>query len=187
MSLTINQEKFVQNYFKTGNATQSYLDAGYKVKNTKIAEAASSRLLSNVKVRDRLAQLQKVASEQFNLEAKDLIKRHLDIVDRDLNKSLRIENGRLKLIEGENIDINSLSGVSISNSESSSSGDKSDSISISHSWSIKVDSDKIKSLQELARLIGAYDSKGTDDSADRESNAGSILDTLRKFSSKGRP
>ncbi len=46
--LTIKQQKFADEYLKTGNATQSYLKV-YKCK-TKAAEASSSHLLRNPKI-----------------------------------------------------------------------------------------------------------------------------------------
>lgn len=50
------QKVFCDNYLANGlNATQAYLDAGYKVKNERAAQSASSRLLSNVMVRDYIA------------------------------------------------------------------------------------------------------------------------------------
>lgn len=38
-------------YVKTGNATQSYINAGYKVKSEKSANAAASQILRNIKVK----------------------------------------------------------------------------------------------------------------------------------------
>lgn len=44
-------------YAKSGNATQAYKDAGYKTKNDEIARAAASRLLTNVNVSARIAEI----------------------------------------------------------------------------------------------------------------------------------
>lgn len=49
--LTAKQRKFVAEYVKTGNATQSYLNAGYKVNSEKSANAAASQILRNIKVK----------------------------------------------------------------------------------------------------------------------------------------
>jgi len=43
------QAKFVDLWLMTANATQSYIDAGYQVKNDQVAAAAASRLLKKVK------------------------------------------------------------------------------------------------------------------------------------------
>ena len=56
--LTPNQKKFADEYIKTGNAKQSYINAGYKARGNR-AEASASRLLRNVKVRDYIRQRNK--------------------------------------------------------------------------------------------------------------------------------
>lgn len=53
-----NQKKFADEYIKTGNAKQSYINAGYKARGNR-AEASASRLLRNVKVRDYIRQRNK--------------------------------------------------------------------------------------------------------------------------------
>lgn len=57
MALSIKQEKFCLEYAKLGNARQAYINAGYKHSNDNVTDAAASRLLSNVKVKARLAEL----------------------------------------------------------------------------------------------------------------------------------
>jgi phage terminase small subunit len=49
MELNMKQKKFADNYIATGNATESYLKAGYRAEGNS-AEASASRLLSSVKV-----------------------------------------------------------------------------------------------------------------------------------------
>lgn len=49
--LTAKQRKFVAEYVRTGNATKSYLNAGYKVNSEKSASAAASQILRNIKVK----------------------------------------------------------------------------------------------------------------------------------------
>lgn len=58
MSLTDIQKKFIDNYIETGNATQSYIDAGYKARGNS-AEANASRLLRNVKAREYIEERNK--------------------------------------------------------------------------------------------------------------------------------
>lgn len=57
MGLSAQQEKFCIEYARTGNQMQAYLDAGYKCKSRASADASASRLLKNVKVQARLAEL----------------------------------------------------------------------------------------------------------------------------------
>ena len=53
----VRQEKFCRNFCKSGNQTEAYKAAGYKVKSDAAASSAASRLLSNVKVQQRIAEL----------------------------------------------------------------------------------------------------------------------------------
>jgi len=52
--LTSRQKKFIQEYIKTGNATQSVLAAGYNCKDTKSAGVVASRMLNNVRVKKEI-------------------------------------------------------------------------------------------------------------------------------------
>lgn len=51
MKLTAKQRLFADEYIKSGNATQSYIKAGYSVKSEKAAGVNSSRLLGNARVK----------------------------------------------------------------------------------------------------------------------------------------
>ena len=53
--LTAKQEAFVNYYIETGNATEAYKKAGYKVKSENAAAAAAARLLRNVKIKAAIA------------------------------------------------------------------------------------------------------------------------------------
>lgn len=55
--LNVRQEAFCWHYAKTGNATESYKQAGYTPKNDNAAAASASQLLNNPKVKERLAQI----------------------------------------------------------------------------------------------------------------------------------
>ncbi len=57
MALSVRQEKFCLEYAKLGNARQAYINAGYDCKEESTIDASASRLLSNVKVKLRLAEL----------------------------------------------------------------------------------------------------------------------------------
>ena len=57
MALSIKQEKFCLEYARLGNARQAYINAGYECKNENSIDASASRLLSDVKVQERLAEL----------------------------------------------------------------------------------------------------------------------------------
>ena len=57
--LNVKQEAFCLHYAKTGNATESYKVAGYNCKNDAVVAASAVRLLNQVKVKARLAELAK--------------------------------------------------------------------------------------------------------------------------------
>ena len=50
--LTVKQRKFADNYIKIGNATESYIKAGYSVTTRNVAEVEGHKLLRNPKVAD---------------------------------------------------------------------------------------------------------------------------------------
>ena len=45
------QRKFADNYIKNGNATEAYVNAGYKVRSNETARANASRMLTNANVK----------------------------------------------------------------------------------------------------------------------------------------
>lgn len=57
MALSVKQEKFCLEYAKLGNARQAYINAGYECEKEETIDASASRLLRNVKVQERLAEL----------------------------------------------------------------------------------------------------------------------------------
>ena len=68
------QRKFADNYIKSGNATEAYVNAGYKVRSNETARANASRLLTNANVKAyierRMKELEsaKLATAQETLE-----------------------------------------------------------------------------------------------------------------------
>lgn len=55
--LTVKQEAFCLHYAKTGNATESYKKAGYKITSDEVTGVNASRLLKNDKIQARLQEL----------------------------------------------------------------------------------------------------------------------------------
>lgn len=72
--LTIKQQRFADLYIETGNATQSYIDAGYKATKREVAEANARKLLGNYSVKkyieEKMEQLQQnsIASQEEVLQ-----------------------------------------------------------------------------------------------------------------------
>lgn len=71
MALNQKQEKFCLAYAKSGNARQSYLDAGYNCK-PETADASASQLLKNQKVKDRLAELREKAANDAIADIREI-------------------------------------------------------------------------------------------------------------------
>ncbi len=66
MALNVKQEAFCLHYAKTGNATEAYKEAGYKVKTERAVYANANRLLKNDKVQARLKELaDEIASDKI--------------------------------------------------------------------------------------------------------------------------
>ena len=62
--LNPKQEAFCLHYAKTGNATESYKQAGYVCKSDAVVAASAVRLLNQVKVKARLAELAEMAASE---------------------------------------------------------------------------------------------------------------------------
>jgi phage terminase small subunit len=90
--LSPKQEKFVQEYIKSGNATQSYLDAGY---GTKSPEVGASQLLRNIKVKERLEELKKVSTNKFIIDKEFLTEKYLEIHNLALDGNINVSKGAL--------------------------------------------------------------------------------------------
>jgi phage terminase small subunit len=87
-------ERFCHEYIKDCNATQSYLRAGYKC-SEECARKASSRLLTKVDIKNRVAELEKEVSTRNTVETDEIIggyKRLLDIC----GDTVEVEIGRGK-------------------------------------------------------------------------------------------
>ena len=128
--LNVKQEAFCLHYAKTGNATESYKKAGYNPKNDNAAGASARRLLLNVKIKDRLAEIiEEMASEKI-----------ADI--REIHEYLT------SVIRGETTeDVVVTEGCGDGISEATVVKVRTNNVA------------RIKAATELAKMKGAYDSK----------------------------
>lgn len=123
-------ENFCLNYAQTCNATQSYKDAGYKYKNDLNARVASSQLLTNPNIKRRLQELRAEADEQRQHKIASIAE-----MQEILSQMLRGE------VDEE---------VVVTESE----GD-----GFSHARKVKkqiTPADRIRAIDKLARMTGAY-------------------------------
>jgi phage terminase small subunit len=80
MNLSAKHKAFCDEYLSNGmNATQAYKSV-YKT-NDRVSEAASSRLLSNVKVKEYIQQEQNKTSEKLEITREFLIKEYLELIE----------------------------------------------------------------------------------------------------------
>jgi phage terminase small subunit len=80
LALTIKQEKFCIEYAKSGNARQAYKAAGYACKNDDVIDAAASRLLGQVKVKERLAELTEEVKDASIADIKEMQEKLTEII-----------------------------------------------------------------------------------------------------------
>ena len=80
MNLSVKHKAFCNEYLSNGmNATQAYKSV-YKT-NDKVSEAAASRLLSNVKVKEYIQQEQNKTSQKLEITREFLIKEYLELIE----------------------------------------------------------------------------------------------------------
>ena len=92
--MTERQEKFCLEYIRHGNAAVAYRAAGYNPQSKGSAEAMGSRLLRNVNVRQRLAELRKKMEGPAIMDAQERREKLTEIArspateDKDIIKAI---------------------------------------------------------------------------------------------------
>ena len=79
-------ERFVQELVKGKSHGDAYLAAGYKAKNSKVGSAAATRLLNDVKIQERLSELQRKSEERAVLDRAWVLKHLIENVERAMQK-----------------------------------------------------------------------------------------------------
>lgn len=130
LALTVKQEKFCVEYAKLGNARQAYKNAGYQCKNESSYDSSASQLLRNPKVQERLAELAEEAKNNAIADIREM--------QEMLSQMLRGE------IEEEIV-------VVVAQGDGFSKPKK-----INKQIGI---ADRIKAIDKLARMTGAYNDK----------------------------
>lgn len=93
--LTDKQELFAREYLKDLNATQAAIRAGYS---EKTARSQANRLLTNVDIENRIAELKSVRNEEVGIDAAYVLRRLTEIDQMDVLDIL-LANGKLKPIK----------------------------------------------------------------------------------------
>jgi phage terminase small subunit len=92
LALNQKQEKFCLAYAKSGNARQSYLDAGYSCK-PETADASASQLLKNPKVKARLAELYDKAANEQIADVREMQQILTSIIRKQLDEEVIVVEG----------------------------------------------------------------------------------------------
>jgi phage terminase small subunit len=170
--LNPKQILFAQAYAKHGNATQAYLEAGYKV-SEKVAQVNASKLLLNPMVHQFVQKLQKPALKKAEVTIERITAELAKIAFGDLSDVVDVESGRVKL--KDNADLSLVDGISFNESNGQAGYSK--------GFSFKK-SDKLKALDMLTKMIGGYDRSPDSDEGNLQSNAGRILSALDRIRKK---
>lgn len=93
MLLTPRQEKFCIEYSKCGNARQAYIAAGYSNKKPETTDAAASRLLSTVKVQNRLAELAEEAKNDAIADIQEMQEVLTQIIRQNMTEEVLTTDG----------------------------------------------------------------------------------------------
>ena len=93
--LSPKRERFSQEYVIDLNATQAAIRAGYSAKTAKIQ---ASRLLTNVNVQKRIAELKKGVSDKLEISHQDVLKKLAKWVDSDITQVLGLSVDEVKAL-----------------------------------------------------------------------------------------
>lgn len=107
------QEKFCIEFVRCGNATEAYKRAGYKARSDKVAGTAAARLLGNVRIQQRIVELQSEMDSHKIMDAaerRELLTRFAR--DEDTGKTDRLRAmDLLNKMDGVYINKTQISGV----------------------------------------------------------------------------
>jgi phage terminase small subunit len=88
----MKQELFCVEYAKTGNARQAYKKAGYICKNDDVADACASRLLTQAKVKERLAELTEEAKNNAIADIQEMQEKLTAIIRQELTEEVIVSD-----------------------------------------------------------------------------------------------
>ena len=93
MKLTAKQRLFADEYIKSGNATQSYIKAGYSVKSEKVAGVNATRMLGNAKVKSYIdAKMAEIESHKI-ADAKEVLQFYTRVLREEETEEVALPTG----------------------------------------------------------------------------------------------
>jgi phage terminase small subunit len=92
MKLTAKQRLFADEYIKSGNATQSYIRAGYSVKSKKVAGVNATRMLGNARVKSYIdAKMAEIESHKI-ADAKEVLEFYTRVLRKEETEPEKLMN-----------------------------------------------------------------------------------------------
>lgn len=177
--MTDAQKRFCDEYLIDLNATRAYKVAYPNCKKDETANAASSRMLRNVKVQEYISKKQQEIEKRTEVTQDMVIKELAKIAFLDIRK-LYTENGQLKNIA----DMDSETAGAISSLETLEEyeGYGDDREKIGDTQKVKL-LDKTKALELLGRHLGIFNDKMDINVKEKEEKKNAISDILNQMQS----
>ena len=177
--MTDAQKRFCDEYLIDLNATRAYKVAYPSCKKEETANAASSRMLRNVKVQEYISKKQQEIEKRTEVTQDMVIKELAKIAFLDIRK-LYTENGQLKNIA--DIDSDTAGAISSLETLEEYEGYGEDREKIGDTQKVKL-LDKTKALELLGRHLGMFKEKVTIDGNVNTNNpfSGMSTEELRKI------
>ncbi len=177
--MTNAQKRFCDEYLIDLNATRAYKVAYPKCKEDETANAASSRMLRNVKVQEYISEKQKEIEKRTEVTQDMVIKELAKIAFLDIRK-LYTENGQLKNVA--DIDSDTAGAISSLETLEEYEGYGDDREKIGDTQKVKL-LDKTKALELLGKHLGMFKEKVTIDGNVNTNNpfSGMSIEELRKI------
>lgn len=103
--LTPKQKAFADEYIKSGNATQAYIKAGYKVNSEKVAKASASRMLTNVNLKSYIdVKMAEIESHKI-ADAKEVLEFYTSVMRGEKKETVFVQAGDVYVEEQKEADL----------------------------------------------------------------------------------
>lgn len=112
LELTPKQQRFVAEYCVDFNATAAYVRAGYDARGNS-AEAAASRLLSNVKVREAIEQKQREIAKRCEVTTENIVREAAAIAFSDIRKLFNSDGSPKAIHEIDDATASAISSIEV--------------------------------------------------------------------------
>lgn len=167
--LTDKQELFAREYLKDLNATQAAIRAGYS---EKTARSQANRLLTNVDIENRIAELKSVRNEEVGIDAAYVLRRLVEIDQMDVIDILRDDGTMLPISQWPKVWRITLQGMDISTSIQEFDEKTTETVLKKIKWP-----DKVKNLELLGKHVDVQAFKESIKTEITGANGGPVITT----------